>query len=230
MDHDHISRFNEVSREHTEDLNRNLALAGGDSAFFYKAKIARIQQRLKSPPRLILDYGCGVGTLTAMLSEAFPSARVVGFDPAEKGIQVANEKLGHSPERLAFESGRAPSVSDADLVVAAGVFHHIAWNDKQASMDLLFRTLRPGGNLFVFEHNPISPLTRVIVSRAKMDEGATLIYHWQMRRMMRKAGFGATSTTFISFFPPFCGPLLRLEPYLGWLPVSAQYLSVGEKR
>jgi len=219
---EHVSRFNDVAERHTEDLNNNLRLAGGDSQFFYQAKIAQIRKHLKAEPRVILDFGCGVGTLTRMLADAFPSAVVTGYDPSEKGIAIAAQEHATYGSRLNFVFDLSAFGAKADLIVAAGVFHHIPPSQTLPAMEDISRSLTPDGQVFVFEHNPISPLTRLIVALAAVDRGAVLIYPGQMKRLMGEAKIGGVDLRFISFFPPFMRPLLWLEPYPEWLPLAAQ--------
>jgi 2-polyprenyl-3-methyl-5-hydroxy-6-metoxy-1,4-benzoquinol methylase len=224
----HVERFDEVAKRHLEDLNQNLRWAGGDSRPFYLAKINMIRDRVPVPPKVILDYGCGIGTLTKMLADLYPHAKVVGFDPSAEGIKIARETYAKEAERLAFESALDWGGVRADLVVAAGVFHHIPREDKLSCMRQVSQSMTSKGRVFVFEHNPISPITRLIVSRAAVDRGATLIYPWHMRRMMRDCGFTSIDLEFISFVPPSLKRLLWVEPYLTRIPISAQYLASGQ--
>ncbi|MFT3834642.1 MAG: trans-aconitate 2-methyltransferase [Micropruina sp.] len=54
-------------------------------------------------PRLVVDLGCGPGTLTATLAQRWPEAEVVGIDSSAEMIGEANALAG---ERLRFALGR----------------------------------------------------------------------------------------------------------------------------
>jgi len=221
--------FDEVAHDYVGDLNRNLRLAGGDSRFFYEAKVKLIRSNVSEPPRVMIDFGCGVGILTRMLADAYPETTIVGFDPSTEEIRVAREMSTEYGDRLRFESHFDVTEIRADVAVAAGVFHHIAPAQKQPSLARLSDALAPGGRLFVFEHNPISPLARVIVAMAKVDRGATLSSAWTMKKMVEKAGFIQAEVSYISFFPPFLKGLHKLEHHLRAIPLSAQYMLTARK-
>ena len=51
------------------------------------------------------------------------------------------------------------------------------------------RVLKPQGLLFVFEHNPLNPLTRHAVDTCPFDENAVLIRAPKMRRRVLDAAF-----------------------------------------
>ncbi|HTB73255.1 MAG TPA: methyltransferase [Polyangiaceae bacterium] len=221
--------FDEVAHDYVGDLNRNLRLAGGDSRFFYQAKLRLIRSRGVERPRIVLDFGCGVGILTRMLADAYPEAMIVGFDPSAEEIRVARAEAAAYGQRLQFASHFDAETIRADVAVAAGVLHHIPPANKQPSLARLFDALAPGGRLFVFEHNPISPLTRIIVAMAKVDRGATLMSARAMKRMVESAGFVEAETSYISFFPAFLKVLVGLEHHLRAIPLSAQYMLTARK-
>src|SRR2546430_15699430 len=62
---------------------------------------ARIQAQR---PGLVVDLGCGPGTLTATLASRWPDAEVLGIDSSPKMIAAARQ-LGETPERLSFARG-----------------------------------------------------------------------------------------------------------------------------
>jgi 2-polyprenyl-3-methyl-5-hydroxy-6-metoxy-1,4-benzoquinol methylase len=231
---EHVSRFDDVAHDYVGDVDRNLRLAGGDSKFFYEAKVRLIRSRTAKPPRAVLDFGCGVGVLTRMLADAFPEAAIVGFDPSTQEIKYARESAGRYGARLRFQSELDAASIQADVVVAAGVFHHIPPTQKAPAAARLAQALAPGGRLFVFEHNPFSPFTRIIVALAKVDRGATLVSARSMKRLAEGTGLVDGKISYISFFPPFLpapllGPLLKLEPHLESVPLSAQYMLTADK-
>ena len=50
------------------------------------------------------------------------------------------------------------------------------------------RVLRPGGIAAIFEHNPLNPLTRRVVSNCVFDEDAVLLRRRRARGLLRQAG------------------------------------------
>ena len=53
---DQESPFDDVAHDYVGDLNRNLRLAGGDSRYFYDAKLNLIRSKLSERPRALLDF------------------------------------------------------------------------------------------------------------------------------------------------------------------------------
>ena len=51
----------------------------------------------------------------------------------------------------------------------------------------LARVVRPGGLVVVFEHNPLNPLTRLVVSRVTFDDGVRLLRSGERRLAVRDA-------------------------------------------
>ena len=85
------------------------------------------------------------------------------------------------------------------------------------------RVLKPSGLLFVFEHNPLNPLTRHAVDTCPFDENAVLIRAPKMRRRVLDAAFADATINYRIFFPHALRGLRGLEPRLTWLPLGAQY-------
>jgi hypothetical protein len=96
-------------------------------------------------------------------------------------------------------------------------------------MKTVLEKLRPGGRVFIFEHNPLNPLTRRAVALCAFDDDADLLFPWQAKRLLRDAGFTNVKLDYIVFFPRQLAFLRGLEPRLGWLPGGAQLLVSGER-
>lgn len=77
----------------------------------------------------ILDVGCGTGELIRRMLVRYPDvACVVGYDPSEKMLRQARQKLATLPHSL---SGKVRLQSDDhydtafDLIVSTSVFHYL---------------------------------------------------------------------------------------------------------
>ena len=82
---------------HTWDPDRYLAYADERGRPFVEL-LARIGA---TEPRVVVDLGCGPGTLTGLLADRWPGARVVGLDSSPEMIAKARA----AEERVAFEVG-----------------------------------------------------------------------------------------------------------------------------
>jgi hypothetical protein len=91
-------------------------------------------------------------------------------------------------------------------------------------MQEIRRVLKPGGNVFVFEHNVLNPLTLKAVRDCPFDEDAILLPRRELLGLARNAGFASFKARYIVFFPAPLAFLRPLEPTLGFIPFGAQYV------
>ncbi len=110
-----------------------------------------LAERLEAGIRVI-DVGCGLGTATIMLAEAFPKSRFVGVDYHEESIQratAAAEAAGVS-DRVHFHVGDASTYSGSyDLVCFFDAVHDMG--DPVGALAHARASLRPGGQVFAVE-------------------------------------------------------------------------------
>jgi len=83
--------------------------------------------------------------------------------------------------------------------------------------------MKPDGIFFIFEHNPLNPLTVRVMNQCPFDENAVLIRADQLKARLLRAGFSECELRYRVFFPRFLRHLRRLEAGLAWLPAGAQY-------
>lgn len=214
-----------------ENLHRESVRASGEEPrFFAQSKVAYIAGFLahrRREPRSVLDFGCGIGGTLGFLAEAFPGAGLNGADVSEESLRLAAET--HPRAQLhPIQGGKLPMEDDSmDLAIAACVFHHIPVVERAQWARELRRVLKPGGDLFVFEHNPANPLTRKVVRDCPFDEDAILLPVGETGRLLSDAGFTGTRHDYMTFFPHALGFLRPLERFIGWCPLGAQYVAHG---
>lgn len=102
-------------------------------------------------PQVVLDVGCGTGTLTIAAAKELQDARVVGLDGDRKVLDLARRKDGS--ERVEWVEGLADELpfgdGEVDALVTTLVFHHLPLGIKRAALTEAMRVLRPGGRLVV---------------------------------------------------------------------------------
>jgi len=95
-----------------------------------------------------LDLGCGTGTISQHLLEAFPQASVTGLDFAERMIEMARIKLSGYPRAqfLVKDFRDFDFAGGCDVVVSSLALHHLNTDDdKRQFYRRVYRALRPGG-------------------------------------------------------------------------------------
>lgn len=218
--------FDQFADTYDEDLNRALSAGSGETKeFFARGRVqhtAACVRRLNQPAQSVLDYGCGVGDTTPLIRELFGAPYVVGLDVSPRSLEVANAR--YSSPQCCFSTFEeyAPSAT-LDVAYCNGVFHHIPLEQRGATINYIFRCLRPGGIFALWENNPWNPGTRYVMSQCVFDEDAITLTPRQARRMLSSGGFELLDTDYLFFFPNFARAFRFLEPWLVHFPLGAQY-------
>src|SRR5262249_50913776 len=158
-----------------------IGLSGENQEFFIAGRTMDLRKRLPTPPRRILDFGCGIGKTCAHLAEVFPDASIVGADLSEEAIDYARRNYASRHVSFASIDG-LPQLEPFDLCYVNGVFHHIDPADRQRTLELIRKVLIPGGHLAVFENNPWNPGTRMVMSRIPFDRDAITLSFLELRK------------------------------------------------
>ncbi|MEU3571303.1 class I SAM-dependent methyltransferase [Kitasatospora sp. NPDC036755] len=107
------------------------------------------------PGDVIVDVGCGTGSLAVLLGRAEPQATVIGVDPDPAVLRLARRKATAAGATTDFRTGMGDAVDElvgseaADTVVSSLVLHQCPVPMKQAVLAAMHRTLRPGGKLVI---------------------------------------------------------------------------------
>jgi ubiquinone/menaquinone biosynthesis C-methylase UbiE len=108
-------------------------------------------------PRRILDLGCGTGSTTLILKQAFPQAEVIGLDLSPYMLVMADQKAREVGLHIEWKHGLAEATGfpDAsfDLVTASLLFHETPLSISQAILQEMFRLLHPGGQGIILDGN-----------------------------------------------------------------------------
>ncbi|MBH8564401.1 methyltransferase domain-containing protein [Nostoc sp. CENA67] len=112
---------------------------------------------VKVQPRRILDLGCGTGSTTLMLKQAFPQAEVIGLDLSPYMLVRAEDKARRAGLDIRWRHGNAEKTNFRDgafdLVTASLLFHEIPSVVCQAILRESFRLLVAGGQILVLDGN-----------------------------------------------------------------------------
>ena len=224
--------FDPHAAVYREVHNECLKGSGGDSDHFSEQKVAVVRELETETVESILDLGCGDGNSAAFFRTAFPDADYVGIDTSTESIAIAEQRGLPNTKFLSFDGFTLPFGNERfDLVFAACVLHHVERGHHQVLIDEMHRVLKPGGRSYIFEHNPINPLTRRIVRNCPFDKDAVLLSAGDLRELLRSARFDNVSLDYTIFFPrhKVFRPILGIERHLGWLPLGGQYFTRAVK-
>ncbi|MBD2363461.1 methyltransferase domain-containing protein [Anabaena minutissima FACHB-250] len=112
---------------------------------------------VKVKPRRILDLGCGTGSTTLMLKQAFPEAEVIGLDLSPYMLVRAEDKAKDAGLDIIWRHGNAEKTSfpDAsfDLVTGTLLFHETPVVVSQTILQECFRLLVAGGQVLILDGN-----------------------------------------------------------------------------
>ena len=200
------------------------------SQFFFERKLRLLRacfERYAKPTQSAswLDVGCGEGTLLQMGKAHF--GEVAGCDISAgmiEGCEGLKMRQQVSARQLPFDDGTF------DLVTAVCVFHHVDPADRPFLTADIYRALKPGGLFCMLEHNPLNPVTRLIVRRSPIDSRAQLLTSTAARNLARAAQMKILATRYFLYFPErLYSRMAVAEEMLSGLPFGGQYAVVCRK-
>jgi SAM-dependent methyltransferase len=109
-------------------------------------RVADVLREIETDVESVLDYGCGQGAWTPVLTGLFPQARLSGIDISETAIDKARARFPRASFQ-GFDGESAPFENECfDLVFSYHVLEHVG--DLEATVADMLRLVRPGGYLF----------------------------------------------------------------------------------
>lgn len=140
----------------------------------FERKIALTQARMR-PSDVVLDIGCGTGTLALRLASS--AAQVHGLDLSDAMIRIADEKAkAQTVDNVTFHTGAFDESftqfepGSLDVILAYSLLHLV--EDRSEALNRIYRLLKPGG---------------VFVS-STVCLGESWIPYWPMLTVMRWLG------------------------------------------
>jgi ubiquinone/menaquinone biosynthesis C-methylase UbiE len=228
------AEFDQYVASYKDIINRGSAITGESYEYFIHLRVRTAAEELTgigtAAPRRVLDFGCGIGETERVLREHFPGAELDAVDPSPESIKAARG-LGVPGATFHESRGVALPFADStfDLIYSNGTFHHIDHGEHPAVFGELARVLAPGGHMFIFENNPLNPLTVLGMRRNPFDRGTKMLFPWYLRDLQKRAGMRVTAPRYYVFFPKQLKALRPLEKRLRQLPLGAQYYVWGTK-
>lgn len=218
--------FDAYAGTYDDAVNESLSFLGLKVDYFTRVKAGYIADLLaahfgETKRADLLDIGCGVGNFHALVAPAVAS--LAGCDVSAQCLGVAETRNPGVAYRH-YDGARLPFADASfDAVMTVCVMHHVPPAQWPAFASEMRRVLRPGGLAMVFEHNPLNPLTRRVVSNCEFDADAVLLGRRRTRALLREVGFGAMTSRTILSIPTMGRISRRIDSAIGLLPFGAQY-------
>ena len=134
---------------------------------FYDPVVALTRERLwralavmyaaPRPDDVIVDVGCGTGSLALLVSRVEPRAEIIGVDPDSDVLAVARQKAAGGAA-VQWRVGMGDTLVDTvgvdsvDTVVSSLVLHQCPLPMKRAVLASMFAVLRSGGRLVIADY------------------------------------------------------------------------------
>jgi SAM-dependent methyltransferase len=232
------ARFDQFSRDYRGRVSRDVRVFGEAYEYFAEMKIRALRSFLDAArpswhpaaTLTVLEIGCGTGGVQPYLHLLGGRVESYAFDASLESLLEAERERRLPVRYFNADASRIPvRAGTFDLVILAVVIHHVPPGIRLSAFREVFRVLKHGGVVAVFEHNPWNPLTQWVVQHSDLDRDAILVSLPRLASQFRQAGFRIERRRFTTFFPKALSALRPLEPGLGWLPLGGQYFLAGVK-
>lgn len=103
----------------------------------------------------LLDFGCGSGSSTMILSRMFPETDIVGIELDDRLLSVARARAEfYGCTRVRFMTSPAsdqlpPDIGEFDFISLSAVYEHFLPLERTTLLPRIWNLLKPGGILFL---------------------------------------------------------------------------------
>jgi len=107
------------------------------------------------PSDVILDIGCGTGTLVCRIKNLSPKSELIGIDPDHSVLEIAKVKAQREFQEIRFAQGFGDEIgekldgSPINKIVSSLVFHQVPMEGKQSILRAAYDLLPEGGRLYI---------------------------------------------------------------------------------
>lgn len=157
---------------------------------------------------VIVDVGCGTGSLLVRLGQAAPSARLMGIDPDPAVLARARKKVAVAGLSVELHIGFARQAAELlerwrpTKVLSSLVFHQVPMEEKVAALAAMYAALGAGGEVHIADYGlQRTPLMRALFraiiqnldGRVNTEPNARGV----LPDLMREAGFRSVEETLV---------------------------------
>lgn len=222
--------FDEYGKSYDEVMKKSIGFMGRGHDYYTRAKAGDLLESLRrlygdTQNLHVLDVGCGVGKTDALL---FPMlGKLCGVDISSASVERAR-KENPQVDYSVYDGKTLPYAEAAfDAAFMICVMHHVIPAERDALLREVRRVIRPGGAVYIFEHNPYHPLTRLAVARCEFDRDAQLLSRRTAETLIQQAELMLCDSRYILFLPFKVSLPVRADFLRRNLPLGAQYMVAG---
>ena len=216
--------FDNYADNYKDYIAKSLGNLEDNLNYYHIKKSEILKKELGYRPKKILDLGCGVGTMLELLIKNFQGSVFYAYDESKKSMDYIKKKF---PKINCLDN--LETNEKFDLIFISAVVHHVKSGDRDDLFRNIYNLLSPNGVMFVFEHNPYNPVTLKMVTNCEFDVDAELIKKNDLINLCKRNNFKIIKSGYIHFFPSKLGFLFKLESYLKWFFLGAQYFCLFKK-
>lgn len=184
----------------------------------WKRRVGMLKNKLEAGSK-VLELGCGTGYFTRELVDT--GAHIIAIDISSDLLEEACKEVKASNIEFMVDNAYKMSFPDDsfDHVVGSSVLHHL---EIHKALSEIYRVLKPGGHIAFTEPNMMNPqisLQKNIPSiKRRMGDSPdeTAFFKWQIKRLLRKAGFTSIQVIPFDFLHPAVPPaLIKTVSWIG---------------
>ncbi len=139
----------------------------------------------------VLDLGSGEGTYAAWMADIGGATDVLGVELTENRIRTEYQTKLPNLRLIAGDVFEFSPPKQFDVVFMNLVLHHLRFR-LEDTVDIIHRSLKPGGEFAAIEPNFCSPVALLLHMRAAHSENEGFISPWRIARTFRQRGFDST--------------------------------------
>ena len=168
------------------------------------ASAVRALDRLPHPPEAICDFGGGNGELCKLLSERFPKAKLICYEPSSDMLSEAQENLRAVSGVEIMQDLRFVAPGSVDIVFCLEVFEHLPDEETGEAFRTITTLLKPQG---------------ILIVGVPVEVGIPALYKGLFRMMRGYGSFYAGVTNIVRSClgdPPTDRPIAEIAPGRGY--------------
>lgn len=164
----------------------------------------------------VLEIGCGIGTLTYLLTQKVKTGRIEATDISPQSIEYVNKNLVR-PNLFSFAGDilqLEPSVKSFDYILLFDVIEHIPLEDHATLFSKISRWMHEGSWLLINIPNPDYILFDQKNNPAALQEIDQPVFPDHLATVVAKAGLG----------------IVQFETYSVWVEKDYQFIVVRKRK